>query len=108
MKIAKRAVAILMAIVLIASLMGCGTDLTGKWRSTSEKRTQLAFSSGSKVTMSADGIELSGTYTAVNGELTMTMTAPDGEVYVIEASYEISDKKLYLENDKGQIEVFER
>ena len=105
--IAKLTAAALIAAIVL-TLCACSSDITGRWRSTSEKQTQLAFSASGKVTMSADDIELSGTYTAEDGVLKMTLAAPDGELYVIEATYEVSDKKLYLTNSKGQIEVFER
>jgi len=108
MKKVARLFALVFAAVMVISLVGCGPELAGRWKSTSDEKTQLAFSSLGKVTMSAEGIELTGTYTAEEGELEMVMTAPNGEVYIIEAKYEIDDNKLYLENSKGQIELFTR
>ncbi|MBE6753990.1 MAG: hypothetical protein E7559_06555 [Ruminococcaceae bacterium] len=105
---AKRAVAIVLVLLLMLMCTACQSGITGKWRSTSEKHTQLAFSSSGKVTMSADGITMAGSYTAEGDRLVMTLNAPDGEVYIIEAVYTIDGKKLYLENKKGQVEVFER
>lgn len=104
----KRVAAVVLVVVLLTVFAACDSGITGKWRSTSEKHTQLAFSSSGKVSMSADGITMSGTYSALGDKLVMTLDAPDGEMYVIEAIYKIEGKKLYLENNKGQVEVFER
>lgn len=109
MKYARRMAAVTLVVILVLSLVGCGSDgLTGKWRSTSEKKTQLAFSSTGRVTMSADGIELAGQYSVSGDKLEMALNAPDGELYVIDAIYRVEDRKLYLQNEKGQIEVFVR
>ena len=99
------AVAALLGLLLLTA---CGSELAGKWRSTSEKRTQLAFSSTGRVTMSADGIELEGVYAVEGDSMVMQLEAPDGEVYNINATYWIEDKTLYMQNDKGQVEKFER
>lgn len=104
----QRVTAVLAAIVLVISLCGCSESLIGKWRSTSEKETQLIFVSTGKVTMSADGIELNGTFTDDGQKLVMSLTAPHGETYLIEATYRIVDGELHLENSKGQVEVFVR
>ncbi len=107
-KTAMRSVVLCAMLLTLVLLVGCGSELSGKWRSTSEKETQLAFSSTGRVTMSADGIELSGTYTTEGENLTMVMSAPDGNTYNIEAKYTIEDKTLTLENNKGQVETFIR
>ena len=106
--ISVRITAALMALLLMLSLCGCEEELVGKWHSTSEKGTQLIFSSTGRVTMSADGIELSGTYTDDGTNLVMSLTAPNGETYVIQAVYTIVDSQLHLENPKGQVEIFVR
>ena len=100
--------ALLLAAVMLFVLAGCGSELRGKWRSTSEKHTQLTLSAAGRAEMSADGITLTGTYAAEDGRLVMTLLAPNEEVYVIEASYELHDDYLYLENSKGQVEVFQK
>lgn len=98
----------LAALLLLFSLCGCGESLIGKWRSTSEKETQLIFVSTGKVTMSADGIELNGTFTDDGQNLVMSLIAPNGEEYRIEATYSFKDDELHLENSKGQVEIFVR
>jgi|GEM_PF-1571616 len=103
-----RICAVILSAVMLLCLCGCEEKLTGKWRSTSEKETQLVFASTGKVTMSADGLELSGTYTDDGENLVMSLTAPNGEVYIIEATYVIIDDELRLENPKGQVEIFVR
>ena len=103
-----RAALIIMTAALLLLLTGCGSELSGKWHSTSEKATQLVFSSTGRVTMSADGITLSGVYSAEGDRLTMVLDAPDGNTYTITATYWITGKQLSIENDKGQVEVFER
>ena len=100
--------ALALALLALLSLAGCGSELRGKWRSTSEKRTQLTLSAAGRAEMSADGITLTGTYDAEDGRLIMTLLAPNEEVYVIEATYELHDDYLYLENSKGQVEVFQK
>lgn len=109
MKRIMRTAAVLTAAVLcLLMLTACETELTGKWHSTSELRTELSFSATGRAEMSADGITLTGTYEAEEGYLIMTLLAPNDEVYVIEATYELTEEYLYLENSKGQVEVFER
>lgn len=100
--------ALLAALLLVLSLCGCEEELVGKWRSTSEKETQLIFAATGKVTMSADGLELTGTFTDDGQNLVMSLTAPNGQNYVIEATYTIEDGELHLENSKGQVEIFVR
>lgn len=100
---------LLAALLLMFALSGCREEsLVGKWHSTSEKQTQLIFAATGKVTMSADGIELAGAYTDDGTNLVMSLTAPNGEIYVIEATYTIEDGELHLENSKGQVEIFLR
>lgn len=106
--ITMRICALLTALVLLLGLCGCEEELVGKWHSTSEKGTQLIFAATGKVTMSADGIELNGTFTDDGEHLVMSLTAPNGQTYVIEATYVIDDDELHLENSKGQVEVFVR
>jgi len=96
------------ALLLVLSLCGCDEELVGKWRSTSEKETQLIFAATGKVTMSADGLELAGTFTDDGQNLVMSLTAPNGQNYIIEATYTIKDGELHLENSKGQVEIFVR
>lgn len=98
--------AILAAAILLL-LCGCSEELTGKWRS-SEQDTRLTFSATGKVIMSSDELELTGSYTTEGDLLVMQLTAPAGQLYVIEATFTIEDKVLYLENSKGQIEAFVR
>ena len=108
---ARKAARAAIAAVMIAALLlltACGSGISGKWHSTSEKGTQLAFSSTGRVTMSAEGIELTGVYSEEGDRLVMQLDAPDGESYTISATYWIEDKKLYMQNDKGQTEIFER
>lgn len=100
--------ALLAALLLLLALCGCEEELVGKWRSTSEKETQLIFAATGKVTMSADGIELTGTFTDDGENLVMSLTAPNGAEYIIEATYTIVDSELHLENSKGQVEIFVR
>lgn len=100
--------ALLAALLLALSLCGCEEELVGKWRSTSEKETQLIFSATGKVNMSADDLELTGTFTDDGENLVMSLTAPNGQNYIIEATYEIIDGELHLENSKGQVEIFVR
>ena len=107
-KFVVRIVSVLAALVLLLSLCGCKESIIGKWRSTSEKETQLIFVSTGKVTMSADGIELTGTFTDDGENLVMSLFAPNGEEYRIEATYTIADGELHLENPKGQVEIFVR
>ena len=99
---------LLAAAAFLLALTGCGSELRGKWRSTSEKHTVLTLSAAGRAEMSADGITLTGTYEAEDGRLVMTLLAPNEEIYVIEASYELTDDYLYLENAKGQVEVFQK
>ncbi len=106
--LAIRLSALLAALLLVLSLGGCKEELVGKWRSTSEKETQLIFAATGKVTMSADGLMLDGTFTDDGENLVMSLTAPNGQTYVIEATYIIVDSELHLENSKGQIEIFVR
>jgi len=108
MKKTVRLAALFCAFIMLLSLTACGSELTGKWRSTSEKHTQLNLSATGRAEMSADGITLTGTYEAENGVIKMTLLAPNEEVYVIEAFYELNEDYLYLENSKGQVEVFQR
>lgn len=108
MKKMVRLTALLLAVLMLLSLTACGSELSGKWRSTSEKHTQLNLSATGRAEMSADGITLTGTYEAENGMIKMTLLAPNDEVYVIEAFYELNDDYLYLENSKGQVEVFQK
>jgi len=103
-----RICAVLAAVAILLCLCGCEEELTGKWRSTSEKETQLIFASTGRMTMSADGIELTGTYSDDGENLIMSLTAPNGEVYLIEATYVITDSELRIENSKGQVEIFVR
>ncbi len=107
-RITLRFIAAVCAAALLLMLAGCGSELTGKWRSTSELRTELIFSATGRAEMSADGITLTGTYEAEDGYLVMSLLAPNDEVYIIEAKYELTEDYLYLENSKGQVEVFER
>ncbi|MBE6759078.1 MAG: hypothetical protein E7554_03195 [Ruminococcaceae bacterium] len=100
--------AVFAVLLMVFTLSGCGDSLIGKWRSTSEKETQLIFVSTGKVTMSDNDIELTGTFRDDGQNLVMSMTAPNGEKYVIEATYTIVDGELHLENSKGQVEVFVR
>lgn len=100
--------AVLMVLLLLFSLCGCEEELVGKWHSTSEKGTQLIFAATGKVTMSADGIELTGTFTDDGENLVMSLIAPNGTEYIIEATYVIVDGELHLENSKGQVEIFVR
>ena len=102
------AAAVVMIAAALVLLTGCGSELSGKWHSTSEKATQLVFSSTGRVTMSAEGVTLSGVYSTEGDRMTMVLDAPDGRTYTISATYWIQGKELYLENDKGQVEVFER
>ncbi len=107
-KLIVRFTAILAALAMLLILCGCEETLIGKWRSTSEKGTQLIFVSTGKVTMSADGLELTGTFTDDGENLVMSLTAPNDEVYLIEATYVIINDELHLENSKGQVEIFVR
>ena len=100
--------ALLIALILTLTLCSCEEELVGKWRSTSEKETQLIFAATGKVTMSADGLELNGTFTDDGQNLVMSLTAPNGQNYIIEATYTIIDGELHLENSKGQVEIFVR
>ena len=106
--IAVRITAALAALLLLLTLCGCKESLIGKWRSTSEKETQLIFVSTGKVTMSADDIELNGTFTDDGQNLVLSLIAPNGAEYRIEATYTIIDGELHLENSKGQVEIFVR
>ncbi len=106
--IAARVAAAFGALLILLSLCGCGDSLIGKWRSTSEKETQLIFVSTGKVTMSADDIELTGTFTDDGQNLVLSLIAPNGREYRIEATYTITDGELHLENSKGQVEIFVR
>ncbi len=108
MKKPARVAAVILLLALMLTLVGCKSEITGKWRSTSEMRTELSFSATGRAEMSADGVTLTGTYEAEEGYLVMTLLAPNDEVYVIEAKYELHEDYLYLENSKGQVEVFER
>lgn len=107
-KIIARITAAIMALALVFCLCGCEETLIGKWRSTSEKGTQLIFVATGKVTMSADDLELTGTFTDDGENLVMSLTAPNGEVYRIEATYVITDDELHIINPKGQVEIFVR
>ena len=107
-KRAAKTVAVLLLTACLLILTACGSGLPGKWHSTSERGTQLAFSSTGRVTMSAEDIELNGVYTEEGDRLVMQLEAPDGESYTITATYWIQDKALFLENEKGQVERFER
>lgn len=103
-----RITALVLCMAAVLLLSGCGEELTGKWRSTSEKETQLVFSASGKVILSDESIELNGTYTADGKNIVMSLTAPNGEVYMIEAIYTLTDDELLLENSKGQVERFVR
>jgi len=105
---ALRLLAVICLAAIVLTMTACGSELTGRWHSTSEKRTELNLSATGRAEMSADGITLTGTYEAKDGYLVMSLLAPNGEVYVIEATYELTDDYLYLENSKGQVEVFTR
>ena len=107
-KLTVRISAALAAAAILLALCGCSEELVGKWRSTSEKETQLIFAATGRVTMSADDIELSGTFTDDGENLVMSLVAPNGQTYVIEATYTIVGNELHLENAKGQVEIFVR
>ena len=103
------------SVLLISALLmsactctacGAGSELAGKWTSTSSIGTHLSFSSTGKVVMSGDGVTLSGTYTADGSTLKMTLTAPNDTVLEIEAKYEVQDNRLSLTNELGYVEVF--
>lgn len=99
---------IVLTLGILLTLTGCGSDLSGKWTSTSGSGAQLAFSSTGKVVMSSEGVELNGTYTSEESTVVMTLKSASDDVYIIEASYYIEGSKLYLTNDKGYTEVFAR
>jgi len=96
---------LLMAMILTA----CGSELSGRWVSASGTGTQLSFTSTGKAVMSLNGEELaSGTYTAVNGRLTVTLIDAKGEAYVLDGDYRIEGNKLFWTNSRGFTETFIR
>ena len=109
-KVLIKIIAVVVAMAVLAVLLaGCSSDLTGKWTSDSGSGSQISFSSTGRVVMASNGAEvLSGTYTTDNGRLVMTLTDANGDVHIIEATYKIEGKKLFLTNGKGLTEVFVR
>lgn len=111
----KKTLVCICSLALIAALLmsactctacGAGSELAGKWTSTSEIGTHLSFSSTGKVVMSGDGIVLSGTYTVSGSTLKMTLTAPNDTVLEIVATYKVEENRLSLTNELGYVEVF--
>ena len=110
MKLNKKTLApVFASILLIIMLVGCSSELSGRWASASGSGTQISFSPGGVVVMFLGKEELaSGTYTTNNNRLTMALTDPKGEVHVIDADYHIEGRKLFLTNSKGFTETFVR
>lgn len=107
MKKCMRALLAALIIVCIFTLTACGSEIDGTWISaTSESRTALTFKSNGSVTLEQDGYIVKGEFTAKDGKLTMRLIDQQGDAYVINAEYALSGKKLFIENENGQVEAF--
>ena len=67
----KRICAVLLFLLLIASVSACGDQLNGTYYSTDGFNQTFTFS-GDNITMSAFGISASGTYEISGGNITIT------------------------------------
>ncbi len=107
------AVSILLIAVFLFTLSACGAkgtrQLYGTWHSiTSDSGTSVTFKSSGAVILSVGNFSLSGKYTAENGVIIMNLTDDEGDMYQMTMNYYIDDKKLYLENENGDIETFSK
>ncbi len=108
-KILHTAVSVLLIAVCLFTLTACGNELIGTWTSiTGTAGTTVTFKNSGAVTLSAGGFELSGNYTAENGVIIMNLSDPQGDKYQMTMNYYIDGKKLYLENENGEIETFSK
>ncbi len=110
----RTAVALLMIAVCIFSLSACGNnaknrELYGTWNSVSgDSGTAVTFKSSGAVNLSVGTFSISGKYTAENGTIIMNLTDSGGDMYQITMNYYIDGKKLYLENENGDVETFSK
>lgn len=95
------------AVVLM--LCSCGSDLDGTWTSQADANTKLHFS-GDKVRVTYDDFRISGSYeTHDSGNVILTLTDENGNIFKITAEMSMSDEKtLTLKNPDGEIEVFKK
>lgn len=100
---------VLLVVAAVLSMSGCGNELLGTWTSiTGDSGTTVTFKSSGSVILSVGGFSLSGSYTAENGVIIMNLTDSQGDKYQMSMNYYIDEKKLYLENENGDIETFSK
>ncbi len=103
------AVCIILTVAAVFSLSACGDDLLGTWTSvTGSTGATVTFKSSGYVSLSVEGYEISGNYTAENGVIVMNLEDGQGDKFQLKMSYYIDEKKLYLENENGDVEVFSK
>lgn len=106
-KTAARITCAIAALLLLLLLTACETELIGTWKSvTDPDRTAVSFKASGKVIMDSGDFEVEGTYSVKENVITMILTDPEGDQYQLVAKYAISGKKLFLENENGQVEAF--
>ncbi len=107
------AVSVLLIAVCLFTLSACGAkgtrELYGTWHSiTSDSGTSVTFKSSGTVILTVGTFSVSGRYSAENGVIIMNLSDDEGDMYQITMNYYIDEKKLYLENENGDIETFSK
>ncbi len=107
------AVSVLLIAVCLFTLSACGAkssrELYGTWNSiTSDSGTSVTFKSSGAVILSVGNYSISGQYSVDGGVIIMNLTDDEGDMYQMTMNYYIDEKKLYLENENGDIETFSK
>ncbi len=108
--ISKRIFALICAVfAALVIFCSCGSDLDGTWTSQSDPNTKLHFS-GDKVKVTYDDFKINGSYESDDtGNIIITLTDPNGNIFKITAELSMSDEKtIKLKNLDGEIEVFKK
>lgn len=97
MKNAKKILALLLVISIVFAFAACSkkAQIIGKWES--EEGYYMTFEKDGTLTMSGDGLSISGTYEVKGSKLTMTMFGETEEVTI----KSVSGSKLVLVDEDG-------
>ena len=71
-KTIKKLAVLLLALMLVFTLVACSSGLSGTYVSEEGGISQSVTFSGNKITMSALGLDINGTYTISDGKITIT------------------------------------
>ena len=102
-------VSVILVAAMMLTLSACGNELAGTWHSiTSESGITITFENSGAVRITLGDFRMTGRYTSENGAIIMNLTDPQGDEYQFSMNYYIDGKKLYLENENGDIETFSK